>query len=558
MQKINYKNTLLIAALSSFAISNSTAQHNNEFYNDGALVHIQNNAEVHVWGDVHMMGATGQLENNGLLKTQGDMYSDANFQQSGTGTTRIENSDVNIGQTQRISGSYAVRGTGSANKGVDDGSFYNLELANDQGIVWLEVSATAGSTRYVADVRNSVNFGAGGTVNRIITADPSAIPTNGSGYGAVFGVMNETAGLGAMNNNTVSLFGNSSGTDIGYVQGNLRRQIAAGGGAYGYVLGLEPAGAGAQRGMQYARIDFGANTYDVVEGYFESGLSNAIAGSPVECSGYDIDYFGGNDHGQWIFDNPTGGAGSYEMWIWPQDDNYPTKAVWFVTKDNAIDGTPDMCGTSPVGLSRSGFNGFSSFDAAAGDIILETELTDLTATPVENRFIRVDWTTEKESDVDYFIIERSTDNNNFEAITTHTAVGNSLVPQSYFIDDQAVVPGVNYYYRIKIMNVDGTYEYTYVVVASLEEDGNIENVSVFPNPIGGENNVTLEIRALTDQDIHIVVYDAIGQRVYDQSTGMQEGFNQYTLPAKDWADGAYFIHIVGDTFSTTEELIKAD
>jgi len=41
MQKINYKNALLMVALSTFALSNSAAQHNNEFYNDGALVHIQ-------------------------------------------------------------------------------------------------------------------------------------------------------------------------------------------------------------------------------------------------------------------------------------------------------------------------------------------------------------------------------------------------------------------------------------------------------------------------------------------------------------------------------------
>ena len=41
------------------------AQHNNEFYNDGALVHKQAGAEVHVWGDVHNYKVTGDQENNG-------------------------------------------------------------------------------------------------------------------------------------------------------------------------------------------------------------------------------------------------------------------------------------------------------------------------------------------------------------------------------------------------------------------------------------------------------------------------------------------------------------
>ena len=49
-------------------------------------------------------------------------------------------------------------------------------------------------------------------------------------------------------------------------------------------------------------------------------------------------------------------------------------------------------------------------------ILLETQITTLEANPVDNKFIKVDWTTSKEVDVDYFIIERSTDDANFSPI----------------------------------------------------------------------------------------------------------------------------------------------
>ncbi|MFT5780239.1 MAG: hypothetical protein ACI837_003200, partial [Crocinitomicaceae bacterium] len=143
------KKTLLIIALLS--ATSSFAQHNNEFFNDGALVHVQAGAEVHVWGDVHNVQATGNLHNDGLIKMQGNAYSDNLFQQTGTGIYRVENSDVNIGERQFISGSYAVRG-GQALTSVDDGSFFDLQLANDQGIVYLV------GVGNIADVRNSVNF----------------------------------------------------------------------------------------------------------------------------------------------------------------------------------------------------------------------------------------------------------------------------------------------------------------------------------------------------------------------------------------------------------------
>ncbi|MDC3252821.1 hypothetical protein OAU25_01070 [Crocinitomicaceae bacterium] len=34
------------------------SQHSNESYNDGALIHVESGAEVHVLGDVHLKKAT--------------------------------------------------------------------------------------------------------------------------------------------------------------------------------------------------------------------------------------------------------------------------------------------------------------------------------------------------------------------------------------------------------------------------------------------------------------------------------------------------------------------
>ena len=367
--------------LTSFFFSfYSVAQHDNELYNDGALIHIQPGAEVHVWGDVHNYQETGDLQNNGLLKVQGNMYSDDLFRQQGTGTTRIENSDVNVGERQFISGSYAVRSTGSSAKGTAaDGSFYDLELMNDQGIVYLVNTVGGTYDKYVADVRNSVHYNLGVQMNRIVTADigmtgAPVYPAIGSSYPAIFGMMNPTSPLGGSEGwiqNTVQMNGNMSNVDWGYVQGKMRQQIdATTGYQYPFVVGVEPGGPGMQKGMQYARIDFSTGAdYDVLEAYFERALPNAF-NPDLECSGYVIGYFGGSDHGQWVFDNPAGGSSQYEMNLWPQDDNFPAQSVWMITKDNGIAGFSNSCGPTPVGLSRGGFSGFSTFSVAGGTVLL--------------------------------------------------------------------------------------------------------------------------------------------------------------------------------------------
>ncbi|WCL80398.1 T9SS type A sorting domain-containing protein [Saprospira sp. CCB-QB6] len=546
----NYKKWLLGSSFLLLTAS-SWAQHNNELYNDGALIKVQAGAEVYVMGDVHQFGATALMDHDGYLEVQGDMYSDNLFQQRGTGTTKLINDDVNAGQTQFISGSYAVRG-GQAATGVDDGSFYDLQLANDQGVVWLN------GTGNIADVRNSVDFNGPGaaTVNRIITADPSALPTNGAAYPAVFGVMNPTAGLTNMLDNTVNTNGNMSAIDNGYVQGKLRRAIDAAGGTYGYVLGLEPAAAGAQRGMQYIHLDFsGANNYDVITGHFQTGLDNSFA-SQLECSGYQIDYWGGLDHGQWVFDDFTGsGTGDYAVMVWPQDDNFPTKTVWLVTKDNAVAGTADDCGGSPVSLERTGFNGFSQFGVAAADILLaQNKLLDLEATPIENNYIQLDWSTEEEDELAHFEVERSLDNSQFSFLEQVYAQGNSQLIQDYQLDDYEVLPNVNYYYRLRLVNNDGTFSYSPTVVARLYSESEQESIRIFPNPASG--NTQIDVLSTKERDLQIRVFDAIGKLVYEQDAQTQIGHRLIQLPAQDWPAGLYLIQIAGPDFQQTKELIK--
>lgn len=515
------------------------SQANNEFYNKGALVHIQAGAEVHVLGDVHNYDATGRLENNGLLVVQGDLYSDNLFQQRGTGTTRMRNNLVNIGQTQFISGSYAVRGTGTANVGVNDGSFYNLELANDQGIVWLQTNPLAGSTPYVADVRGAIDFNGTGapTVNRIITHDPSVLPANGDGYAAVFGIMNTTAGLGSMLDNTVTANGNSSPVDNGYVQGKFRRAIDPAGGTYGYVLGLEPAGPGMERGMQYTHLSFQANTYDVVTGYFMTGLDNTVAGFNMDCNGWEINYFGGVDHGQWVFNDATGiGAGLYEITVWPQDDNFPPHTVWLITKDNQILGTVDDCGPSPVGLDRAGFNGFSQFGvAASSDFFLPAELLQIWAESKTDH-IEVNWTVGSEHNLSHYSLERSEDGESFTAIATLQAAGNSTTSLSYSHDDYDVAREQDYYYRYRSVDFDGSEEFSPIVHGRLSALTDF-TIDLYPNP--AMHDLTIYLESDQVRELTIGLYDNMGKLIANQSTLIQKGSNAIPVNVEQLSDGMY-------------------
>lgn len=516
-------------------------QHNFELYNNGSTIFVSPGAEVHVRGDVHMIGGT--LTNNGLIETHGNSYSNTLFQQRGTGTYRLNNSAVNTGERQFISGSFAARG-GQAAIGVDDGSFYNLELNNDQGIVYLV------GTGSVADFRNSVNYDPFGTgnPNNIITHDigiTGAIiyPSNGSDYSAVFGNMNSSSGLVNEFNNTVALNGNMSGVDQGYVIGKLRRAISPSGGVYGFVFGLEPAGVTAQKGMQYVHLDFASgNDYDVIEGYFQTGSDNTIPGTTIECTGETVDYFGGIDHGEWVFNDITGsGAGTYEVKVWPQDDNFPIETIWVITKDNAISGTADQCGPTPVGLARGGMNGFSEFGVAAVVSPLPAEFMNINAVGIIDH-IDVNWKVGSEYNLSHYILERSEDALNYEEIATLLGAGNTNLEQNYYHKDDSVRFNQNYYYRVKSVDLNGSYEYSPVVVASLEKElNNGLDILLYPNP--AEDNFNILITTSKDRNVSLNVSNAMGQVLIELKEELQSGNTVSIIQSSDWSKGIYFVEL---------------
>lgn len=540
-------------------VASAQAQHNNELYNKGAEIHVQAGAEMHVRGDVHMIGATATLHNDGLIQVQGNSYSDALFQQRGTGTYRIANPDVNTGERQFISGSFAVRG-GQTDIGVDDGSFYNLELDNDQGIVYLV------GTGFVADVRNSVDFKPGTFHTRIVTHDVGisgalSYPANGSDYDATFGVMNNSPGNSPILNSAFSFYGANATVDSGYVQGRFRRAIRAAGGNYNYVVGLEPGVGNANRGFQNTRLAFGVNTYDVVDVYFENGMDNTIPGTNYACgdavNGYLLDYWSGSDFGQHVYNNPAAGSGTYTARSWPQDgvNPVPAKTVFVLTQNNALGGTLYECGGSAIGLSRSGYDGINgtSFGFAGGDLLI--------ALPVELLEFRVkswadhlhpNWKVASETNVSHYVVERSTNGKDFEAIASLNAAGTTSIGRSYGWKDYTAQPNQQYYYRFHAFDFDGYSEYSPIATGRLHETHAAPQVTVYPNPSSGAFQLT--VQNAQEAEYRVQVFNALGQQVTSRTIQTSGGLNSSIINTEAWPKGVYTLSLQGN--ASTNPLVK--
>ena len=103
--------------------------------------------------------------------------------------------------------------------------------------------------------------------------------------------------------------------------------------------------------------------------------------------------------------------------------------------------------------------------------------------------IKLNWETANERDVNHFVVEKSMDTyKNFKAIGEVKAVGQSATPQYYsFVDAQ---PSLLNYYRLKIMNNDGRFEYSKTLAFQSEKHSK-SMVMLYPNPATNILNVVL-------------------------------------------------------------------
>jgi hypothetical protein len=121
------------------------------------------------------------------------------------------------------------------------------------------------------------------------------------------------------------------------------------------------------------------------------------------------------------------------------------------------------------------------------------------------------WGTLEEHNHSHFDLERSTDGESFEQLARFAAAAN-YYGQLYNWTDQAAQRKV-YYYRLKQVDLDGTFSFSHLVASGAAEDAAPKR-HILPNPNNGNFSVERIIDGVTT---HISILDDKGQLVFQQS-----------------------------------------
>jgi hypothetical protein len=448
-----------------------------------------------------------------------------------------------------------------------------LQIISNNTISALMSGAISGAINVVGIYYASTTTATTNRIERNLIHSLSASPSNGSAA-LVSGI---TQGAGAqkliITNNMVRLGLDSTGTSATgphFITGIQKTTGSENVTVFNSVV-IEGAGVANGTSNSYAYRSNAAGNDSLMNNIFVNNRSNASTGGNHYAIGlsaaatlkvnYNL-YNATAILGQ--FANVDRTALSDWQAATSQDVNSVNTAVNFVsTTDLHLTGA-SLGNLALKGIQLSGFptdfdnqtrTSFPYMGADETTPALPVELTNFAAKQIKDDALLY-WVTASENNASHFNVERSVDGKRFESVARIKAIGNSTKVNNYNFTDLNVMNARNIvYYRLKMVDNNGSYEYSKTVLINKNKSGNNLDLTILPNPFNSDVQIVFNSEVATPAVI--VIKDITGKQIYSFVHQATIGTN--AIPAinlESLRAGLYFISIEINGQTQTSKIIK--
>ena len=168
-----------------------------------------------------------------------------------------------------------------------------------------------------------------------------------------------------------------------------------------------------------------------------------------------------------------------------------------------------------------------------------------------NQLTTLNWETQNEQNFDHFEIERSVNGADYTAIGSKMAASDNSGRMSYqYPDDLSLASGNAFYYRLKIVDKDGQFKYSNVIMIR-KESKNINGITLNPNPVMG-GMATARFTSTMSNVVNFKIVDMNGKAVLQQQNKVYEGNNSISINNLDrLQSGVYLLQMTnGDEMTS--------
>ncbi|WP_299990020.1 IPT/TIG domain-containing protein [uncultured Pontibacter sp.] len=228
---------------------------------------------------------------------------------------------------------------------------------------------------------------------------------------------------------------------------------------------------------------------------------------------------------------------NFEMSRTGEDGTWGRSITLTGATDGTLAPTTIYVRSNPPAEAESDQNGViihGAFDAASVNVTLNSRITPL---PVEliafnatkqGNGVQLTWATASELDNDYFEVQMTEDlKGEFKAVgKVNSKVNTTSLRQDYQFNHKGNFNGTRYY-RLKQVDLDGTFEYSKVVAVSSNGVNLAVGPRVYPNPINADSKLVFNADRAGKLNVRIVNMN--GSAVQNLSYDIEEGENTIIL-----------------------------
>ncbi|MFN8244391.1 MAG: T9SS type A sorting domain-containing protein [Ferruginibacter sp.] len=162
----------------------------------------------------------------------------------------------------------------------------------------------------------------------------------------------------------------------------------------------------------------------------------------------------------------------------------------------------------------------------------------------KNGAVNLSWLTQTEIDNDHFAIERSPDGIHFETIATVKGAGTTSYSHSYTYADYSFPKLEKVYYRLKLVDRNGGYAYSYVRMVNISNTAatGLSVEKIVPNPVN--TSAVAKLFAAAEMNSFIRLYAVTGKQLWYSEKHLQKGMNQLALDLGNFQPGMYLLEIM--------------
>jgi hypothetical protein len=187
-------------------------------------------------------------------------------------------------------------------------------------------------------------------------------------------------------------------------------------------------------------------------------------------------------------------------------------------------------------------------------IILPVKLISFNAF-LNNEKVDLKWVTSEEMNVSHFVVERSTDGQNFSDAGTVFAIGNTTSNSNYnFSDNLGSLRSAVIYYRLRSVDIDGKSQYSETRIIRLDDKAeNTITILTFPNPVTNELKVTIP-STWQNKRVSYELFRVNGQSV--KKTENLSSSQTETINVSNLQTGVYLVRVSCEGQTINQKIIK--